>query len=191
MIQSQDDFVSITLAELCERTTVPRDVIERNLLATQQEHLFQKSQMQIWWELLIADLPAFHAYLKQNEAVRPESELAARADVITIAIWRAAPRQRTNNGVTERLRRIQSCLETLRSKTSSDETGERVSRALKNFPYLEAENEFHDAFEKIRPDRVHRRGNSVSLLTGRSPTVSEEWNVSTPPSSLWSAREAE
>lgn len=155
-----DIFASMTLDEFCERSGLPRHVVERYLVATDRERLFSESQFLANWQFLVADLPAFQAYLKYNEVGRSEREIAARADAITSEIWRyAGPRQRGRHGVKQRLSRIRDRLRTLQFKTSGSERGKRVARCLEKFPYLKAEELHQAALEKIRP--------------GRPPTVSE------------------
>jgi len=159
-------FEPMTLDEFCKRSSMPRSKIERYLVATEREDLLHGgSTMLIRWEWLQADLPAFSAYLDHNHVGRPEPEIAARADDITVAIWRYAnPRMCTGGRVTQRLRRIRSRLETLQRKTSPNQAGELVAAALKNFPYLEAKPELDAARETIRPHRPPTVAEEIAVI---------------------------
>lgn len=174
-------FQFITLAEFCARpsmTSLPRRVIERYLLAIGRESAIRDGQLLIHWEHLVADLPAFQAYLDHDVAGRPDPQIAARADKITATIWEYANSRKTDRRLPQRLGRIKDRLETLQRKTSPNEAGQRVSDALKDdFPYLEAKHEFFDALEAFRPDRIRRQGSGVSLRHGRPPTVAEEIRI--------------
>lgn len=145
-------FVSMTLAEFCKRSSMPRATIERYLVATNHEHLLRGRQLLIHWEWLASDLPAFRAYIDFNKVGRPELEIASRVDVITAVIWNyALLRNHRRRSLTQDLRRTGKRLLKVQSKTSPDEVGERVSAAMKNFPYLEAGPEYSAALEEVRP----------------------------------------
>lgn len=155
MPQAEDDiYSSITLAQFCKRSALPRQIIERYLVAAGRKHLLKEPQFLASWQFLIADLPAFQCYLKYNIAGRSETAIAERADAITIELWRyAIPRQQDRTRTKQRLRRIRDRLKTLQARTSPNEKGERVSRIIEDFPYIEAELEHRDAWSKIRPAR--------------------------------------
>ena len=122
----------------------------------------------------LADLPAL-GLSGQKRPAQVELEVAARADNVTRVIWKHVNSKRgKGQRVTECLRRIRFQLENLQNQTSSDYTGPRLWDAMRQFPYLVAQNEFHDALEKIRPDMIEKLTTSIALLPHRPPTVSEE-----------------